>query len=269
MITEEVIVLNDHLLAAGLDVQEINSSLPDEIRVFGLKRVTDNFNARRYCTARTYTYTLPTVSFCHFNDQTSQQDYRMSSDKLKLVNDLLQLYKGSKNFHNFTIDKAFSSRSCLRLMKHLECSAPFLVNDVEFCVISISGNSFMMHQIRKMIGLILAVTREVIDSSIFDRVFTDTVINCPTSPALGLVLNRQYYDEYDRNYGSNGQYEKITWEECDEKVQQFHEQYIQSNILQTEVHSESMLEWLETLLNYPYIPESDCVKGFMNKKHYI
>lgn len=241
-----------------MNAQEINDSLPDDVRLFGVKRVTDKFNARRYCMARTYTYTLPSIAFCHFNDQVSQREYRLSADKLTLINELLQVYKGFKKFHNFTINKNYSDDSCSRYMKHLECGPPFIVDDIEFCQIRIQGNSFMMHQIRKMMGLILAVIREVIDPNIFETVFTERLVNCPTAPGLGLVLDRQHYDEYDRHYASDGLYEKLTWEECDEDVQQFYEKFIRSTILQTEIQSEQMLEWLENLLNYPYIPEVDC-----------
>lgn len=241
-------------LAAGLGIEEVNNKLPDNVRVFGLKRVTDKFNARHYCVARTYTYTLPSIAFCHYNDQMSQREYRLSSEKLQLVNELLQVYKGSKNFHNFTIKKSYSETSSVRHIQQLECDAPFIVDGVEFCVIRIRGNSFMMHQIRKMMGLILAVIRKVIDSSIFDVAFTEKLINCPTAPGLGLVLDRLCYDGYNRKYGSDGLFENLTWEECDEMVQQFHEKFIQSNILQCEIQDEHMLEWLENLLNYPYHP---------------
>lgn len=245
------------LLAAGLDVNEVNKNLPDDVRVFGLKRVTNKFNARLFCESRTYTYTLPTVAFCHFNDQVSQREYRLTADKLTLVNELLQVYKGSKNFHNFTKQKTFSEDSCIRQMKHLECGPPFIVDDVEFCQIRIQGNSFMMYQIRKMVGLMLAVIRKVVDSNIFETAFTEQIVNCPTAPGLGLVLDRQHYDVYDRHYGSDGQYEKLTWEECDVDVQQFHEKHIRSTILQTEIQNEDMLQWLEFLLNYAYVPVVD------------
>lgn len=250
-------------------MQEVNNKLPNDVQVFGLKRVTEKFNARYYCMARTYTYTIPSIGFCHFNDQVSHREYRLSSDKLKLINQLLQVYNGSKNFHNFTIEKTFSDASSLRHMKHLECEPPFLVDDIEFCVIRIRGNSFMMHQIRKMMGLILAVIRDVIDSSIFDVTFTEKLINCPTAPGLGLVLDRLHYDEYDEKCGSDGQYEKLTWNECDENVKQFHEKFIQSNIIRTEIHTEHILEWVENLLNYPYFPMINSDSFATSHKDYI
>lgn len=258
------------ILAPGLNVEELNNKLPDDIRVFGMKRVTDHFNARFYCVARTYTYTLPSIAFSHYNDQVSQRDFRITADKLKLINELLQIYKGSKNYHNFTIGKTPSDQSAMRQIKHLECDGPFLVDDVEFCVIRIRGLSFMMHQIRRMIGLMLAVVREVIDSSIFDTIFTERLLNCPMAPGLGLVLDRLHFDEYNRNYGSNGDYERLTWEECDENVEEFHEKFIRSNIVQTEIQTEQMFEWLETLLNYQYFPELIHSDGHSaSEKHYV
>lgn len=165
-----------------MNVQELNRRLPDDIRVFGVKRVTDAFNARHFCMARTYTYTLPTIAFCHYNDQISQKEYRISSEKLQFVSELLQVYKGWKNFHNFTSKKEYKDRSSWRDMLHLELGPPFLVDDVEFCVIRIKGRSFMMHMIRKMVGMLLAVTREVTDSNIFNVAFTEKQVRCPTAP---------------------------------------------------------------------------------------
>ena len=45
----------------------------------------------------------------------------------------------------------------------MSCGSPFLVDGMEFCVISVRGQSFMIHQIRKMIGLVIAVVRKVCD----------------------------------------------------------------------------------------------------------
>ncbi|KAG4073939.1 hypothetical protein HA402_014144 [Bradysia odoriphaga] len=240
-------------LPTGLKIEDINQRLPDDVRVFGLKQVPHTFHARFSCIARTYTYTLPTIAFSHYNDQSSQVKYRVSADKLKSINELLQVFKGSKNYHNFTVDKTYSDQSSYRQILDVECEAPFLVHDVEFCTIRLKGRSFMMHQIRKMMGLMLAVAREVTDRSIFDMVFTDRAINCPTAPGLGLVLDRLHFNSFDQKYGS--QYGTLLWEECEENVQQFFEKQIQPKIVQTEIQEEQMLQWLETILNYLYVPE--------------
>lgn len=178
--------------------------------------------------------------------------YRVPPEKLQRVHDLLQKYNGTKKFHNFTIKKEPFDPSSMRQMKSLECSPPFVVNDVEFCVIRIRGNSFMMHQIRRMVGLLLAVARDVTDESVFERAFSDSTVDLPTAPGLGLVLDQVHYDQYDRTFGSDGKHEKLTWEECDEVVREFRDTFIHSNIVKTEIEEEPMLQWLEVLLMHSY-----------------
>ncbi|XP_046431478.1 tRNA pseudouridine synthase A [Neodiprion fabricii] len=43
--------------------EDINAFLPEEIRVFGIKRVTKGFNSKSSCDARSYIYTMPTFAF--------------------------------------------------------------------------------------------------------------------------------------------------------------------------------------------------------------
>ncbi|XP_037044158.1 tRNA pseudouridine synthase A-like isoform X2 [Bradysia coprophila] len=255
------------LLPTGLNIEDINQKLPDDVRVFGLKEVPLKFHARYFCRARTYAYTLPTIAFSHYNDQSSQVKYRVSADKLKFIDELLQLFKGNKNYHNFTVDKTYSDRSSYRQILDAVCEAPFLVHDVEFCTIRLKGRSFMMHQIRKMLGLMLAVAREVTDRSIFDMVFTDRAINCPTAPGLGLVLDRLHFNSFDQKHDS--QYGTLSWEECEENVQQFFENQIKSKIVGTEIQEEQMMQWLETILNYLYIPEENNDEFAQSHKAYI
>lgn len=40
-----------------------------------------------------------------------------------------------------------------------QCGQPFVQGDQEFVQVQIKGQSFMLHQIRKMVGLVIAIMR--------------------------------------------------------------------------------------------------------------
>ena len=61
--------------------------------------------------------------------------------------------------------------------------------DVEFIPLQVRGQSFMIHQIRKMIGLIVAVVRGHAQEEIMTRVFKKPKVDIPRAPALGLLLD--------------------------------------------------------------------------------
>lgn len=93
--------------ANEVDLSVINEQLPPDIRVFGMKRVTKGFNSKEQCDARTYTYMLPTYAF--ENRSTVLEDYtsyRIPTEAIPKINDVLKVYEGTKNFHNFTSKKS-------------------------------------------------------------------------------------------------------------------------------------------------------------------
>jgi len=94
-------------LAEELDLEAFNADLPEQIRLFGVERVTKGFNAKDQCNARTYTYTLPTMAFafCEEKVEDLHDTFRISPELLDKVKDTLNLYEGTKNFHNFTSKK--------------------------------------------------------------------------------------------------------------------------------------------------------------------
>lgn len=98
-----------------------------------------------------------------------KREFRMAPDQLTHLRAILNGYLGTKNFHNFTVGKkpedvsakryimsfVVSSRSN-RLgrneLKLSQCSDPFVKDGMEWVSLKIKGQSFMLHQIRKMIG---------------------------------------------------------------------------------------------------------------------
>lgn len=240
------------ITAEELDIAALNADLPADIKIFGVKRVTKGFNAKDQCNARTYSYTLPTIAFATYDDKTNFEDYRVPKERLDRVNELLKIYIGHKNFHNFTSRKPYADPSSMRFIYTFECGEPYMVNGIEFAMILVKGQSFMMHQIRKMIGLMLAVVRDLADEDTIQRAFKAPRVDVPMAPGLGLVLDQVHYDHYNERYGADGMHEILLWDEFEAAIQEFREKSIQPKIVETELEERTMLNWLPTLELHTY-----------------
>lgn len=236
--------------AKHVDIDALNRDLPDDIRVFAVQRVTPAFDARYNCEARTYSYTLPTVSFANYNDQITMADYRMPAEQLLKVNQVLQTFVGHTNFHNFTTDKQHFDRSSVRHINEMACDVPFVVDGVEFARITVKGQSFMLHQIRKMVGFSLAVIRDIIPLEMLQRALTRENFNVPTAPGLGLVLECLHFDKYNRTFGHL--HGEISWEKYETEIEIFRRNHIDPVIIRTEIEDQTMVNWLDFLVNHSY-----------------
>lgn len=245
------------LLAETFDVEEINQHLPSEIRVFGAERVTKGFNCKNQCDARTYAYMLPTIALAPFSENPNQEEYRVSPEILETVNKLLQTYVGTKNYHNFTCKKKPTDPSANRYIMSFVCESPFIRENVEFAIMKVKGQSFMMHQIRKMIGLVIAICKGHVTEDAFNKAFSLEKLNIPRAPGLGLMLEFVHYDRYNNRYGSDGMHNKLLWEKENEKVNCFAEEYIFPNIINTEIGEKPMLTWLQKLSRHKFDSPQD------------
>lgn len=137
---------------------------------------------------------LPTVAFANQNETVNQKTYRTSPEIISQVNEILNNFVGTKNFHNYTAKKKPSDPSASRYMKSFICEEPFIRRDVEFAVLKVQGQSFMLHQIRKMVGTLLAIVRGIAPSDIIAKSFKPEKVCIPRVPGLGLVLDYVHYD---------------------------------------------------------------------------
>lgn len=229
-------------------IEKINEHLPPQIRVLGLKRVTQGFNSKNNCDARTYSYTLPTVAFAPKDYDTEEAAaFRLSTETLDKVNQLFGLYKGTHNFHNFTSQKASNDPSARRYITQMSCGQPFISRENEFAEITVRGQSFMMHQIRKMIGLVIAVIKGYTTESVIEKSWGKEKVDVPKAPGLGLVLERVHFDRYNKRFGGDGLHERLEWDKEEEAIKAFKNAHIYPTIVETECQEGSMISWMATL----------------------
>uniref|UniRef100_A0A3B4ZPS7 Pseudouridylate synthase 1 homolog n=1 Tax=Stegastes partitus TaxID=144197 RepID=A0A3B4ZPS7_9TELE len=229
-------------------IEKINKHLPPQIRVLGLKRVTQGFNSKNNCDARTYSYMLPTVAFSQKDyDTTNIAAFRLEPETLQQVNRLFTFYKGTHNFHNFTSQKAASDPSARRYITEMSCGEPFLCSNCEFAVITVRGQSFMLHQIRKMIGLVIAIVKGYAKEEVMERSWGQEKVDVPKAPGLGLVLERVHFDRYNKRFGGDGLHERLEWDREEEAIKAFKEAHIYPTIVETECQEGSMVSWMSTL----------------------
>nr|CAD7426269.1 unnamed protein product [Timema monikensis] len=219
-------------------VEEINEHLPEQIRALGIKRTTKGFNSKSSCDARTYSYMLPTFSFTPPEQEISEA-FRVTPEILEEVRTTLKIFEGTHNFHNFTSRKKPLDPSANRYIMSFCCEEPFLCGDIEFVVLKVKGQSFMLHQIRKMVGVVIAVVRGLTTKETIIRAWNTDRLDIPVAPGLGLVLEEVHYDRYNQKFGKDGIHEVLSWQEFDKDVKDFKEKFIHPSILETEIQEKS------------------------------
>lgn len=242
-----------------MDVDAINSDLPKDIKIFAVKRVTKGFNSKSTCDARTYSYTLPTYALTKHDETFNENTYRLPPERLEELNKILNLYEGTKNFHNFTIRKEPNDPSCRRYMMKIECPAPFIPDntEVEFARIKVKGQSFMMHQIRRMVGLVIAIMKGYAEHFTVAHAMEKERMNIPQAPGLGLVLEKVHYERYNKKYGNDGMHEVLEFKDEDAMVEDFYQKNILSTIINTELDEKPMLAWVKGLKHHSFTAQEE------------
>ncbi|KAL8151438.1 hypothetical protein V2J09_021246 [Rumex salicifolius] len=337
-------------------VERLNSQLPNQIRIFGYKRVTPTFNAKRFCDRRRYLYLIPVFALdpsCHqevwgsgdedtncllcskfgglipkrksnavqeegfelsegvFQPEISSnreaatvegeneplleegkglvgsemaedggnsdvpvklQDKMNGSDlcyadeekvlknsefsygekEKERLNRILKNYVGTHNFHNFTTRTKAEDPSAKRYIVSFTANSTVTVNGMEFVKCEVLGQSFMLHQIRKMIGMAVAIMRDCASESIFDAAFQQDVrINVPTAPEVGLFLDECLFTSYNKKW--NKSHEEVSMRSYFEQAEEFKKKYIYSHIAEAEQKEGVVGLWLHYInhQNYP------------------
>jgi len=218
-------------------LDKTNELLNDDIRIFDYVQVTRGFNSKQACQARTYEYTLrtevlrPSKKHPKYAERDSWTFDKAEQSRFR---EILKQYEGTRKYHNFTKGGSFDDASCARYIIDITLSEPFEQEGMEFVRITLKGQSFILHQIRKMIGTASIIFRDGAPAGVIHKFMEDMKIILPMVPGLGLTLLKCHFDSYEKKHCKNGVREPITFLNCQDAVDQFKKDQIYSAIYKKE-----------------------------------
>eukprot|EP00127_Corallochytrium_limacisporum_P004890 Clim_evm34s191 gene=Clim_evmTU34s191 len=236
-------------------IEQINGKLPEQIRIFGARKVTKGFRARQWCDSRQYQYIMPTYALKCWRGQAIQEialdelrGFRVSKENLDIMRDALRKFQGVHNFHNYTSRLAGTDPSVRRYIHRFDISEPFVRNELEFVVFTVKGQSFMLHHIRKMLGTALMVTHGICKANQLPRTFDKhTKFALPRVPGLGLILDKVFFEKYNKKFGAKDGRMNLEFGDVDDKLEAFKAKYIWAPIIKAETEDFPFRDWLRCL----------------------
>jgi tRNA pseudouridine38-40 synthase len=211
-------------------IGDINLNLPEDIRVISLKLVSNHFNAKNSASFREYQYLFPL----------SALKCESSTEMIEKINEIAKYFHGTHSFHNYSKDVMPDKPESKRYIIKFEVESQTVqVDGCFYLKFVVTGQSFLYHQIRKMIGMTLLVFLEKMTVDDIRKSFEPPEFQTPLAPAEGLSLNRVHFTVYNKK----NNHRPITVDKEDEvKINEFYN----ACILPT-IHSSFnvFIQWLE------------------------
>ena len=172
------------------------------------------------------------------------------------VNATLSAFVGAHYFHNYTSGKVPMEPSAQRYIYDFAVDEVVLRDGLECAMIKVKGQSFMLHQIRKMIGMTIAVVRGHASDDVLEAAWAESRIDVPRAPGLGLLLDTIHFERYNQRFGGDGIHDPLEWSqgEVADRVKRFVDEQVIDDIVKTEKAEKSMFEWMKNLPLHTFQP---------------
>ncbi|KAK9796901.1 putative Pseudouridine synthase I TruA alpha/beta domain-containing protein [Seiridium cardinale] len=181
----------------------------------------------------------------------AKRRYRVTPERLNQLQEALNQYLGTRNFHNYTVQKNASDPSAKRNIKSFVVNPePIQINDTQWLSLKVHGQSFMMHQIRKMVGMALLVTRCGTDLERIPQSYADNRISIPKAPSLGLLLERPVFENYNQKAKDSYERPAIDFANYEKEIQAFKNEHIYQRIFDLEENENSFHTFFHQIDNF-------------------
>ncbi|KAL7420480.1 tRNA pseudouridine synthase 1 [Cryptotrichosporon argae] len=127
-----------------------------------------------------------------------RRGWRVDQASVDRFRALVKEYLGTHNFHNYTVGRPYTDRSVKRHMIEITVREPQVYGEIEWLSVKIHGQSFMLHQIRKMMSMAMLATRTGTPPRVIRESYNKQPIHVPKAPPLGLLLEAPQFATYNR-----------------------------------------------------------------------
>ena len=165
---------------------------------------------------------------------TTKRAFRIPPARLARIRSTLFRFVGSHKYHNYTIDKSFRDASATRIIKSFVLDEnPIIIGETEWLSLKVHGQSFMMHQIRKMVCAAALIVRCGCHEGRIQDTYLPDRLSIPKAPSLGLLLERPVFDAYNERLVDFGR-ERIQFGRYEERIKEFKQKEIYERIFRDE-----------------------------------
>lgn len=127
------------------------------------------------------------------------KSYRVRPEQLQALRSALMQYEGTHSFHNFTNKLTSKDASATRYIVSFNVEDPMIFDGgMQWIPTQVIGQSFLIHQIRKMVSVAVDSARLDLPDLITTALSKESKIRSDLAPAQGLFLEMSFYDGYNQ-----------------------------------------------------------------------
>ena len=165
----------------------LNSLLPEDIHVFSVEHVSDDFHARFGAKRKTYKYIINCGEYNPIErNYVYQYGKKLDVDKMKKE---IESFIGIHDFKSFVSDESVKENY------EREIYDAYIEEDKDKVIFYFTGNGFMKYQVRNMVGVLFKVGKGKLEEGIVKEIFDnyDNKKYITTMRREGLYLDKIEY----------------------------------------------------------------------------
>lgn len=166
----------------------LNSNLPDDIHVKNVSIVNDKFHARYNVKEKEYKYYINLGEYNPIErNYVFQYNYKLD---VNAMTEAIKVFLGENDFRAFVTENA-NKPNCVR-----KIDVANIEENNNKLIITFKGNGFLRYQVRNMVGILIKVGENKINSEDVQNILDscDRSKCGVTAPANGLFLTKVFYE---------------------------------------------------------------------------